>query len=72
MRAAMLAQGLGKLMLETDCPYLAPVPRRGKTCEPAMLADTARAAAEIFGVSPEYIAAKTEENAEEFFNLSQK
>lgn len=72
MRAAMLAQGLGKLMLETDCPYLAPVPRRGKTCEPAMLADTARAAAEIFGVSPEYIAEKTEENTEEFFNLSQK
>ena len=72
MRAAMLAQGLEKLMLETDCPYLAPVPHRGKTCEPAMLADTARAAAEIFGVSPEYIAAKTVENAEEFFNLSQK
>lgn len=37
MRAAMLAQGLGKLMLETDAPYLAPVPRRGKTANPQCL-----------------------------------
>ena len=68
MREAMLAQGLEKLMLETDCPYLAPAPHRGKTCEPWMVSETAKAAAELFGVSAECLAEQTEQNIREFFN----
>ena len=68
MREAMLAQGLEKLMLETDCPYLAPAPHRGKTCEPWMVSETAKAAAELFGVSAECLAEQTEQNVREFFN----
>jgi len=67
MRRAMLAQGIDRLMLETDCPYLSPAPNRGKRCEPAFIADTAKAAAEIFGMSPEYLAEAAARNAEEFF-----
>ena len=67
MRDAMLAQGLEKLMLETDCPYLAPVPHRSKTCEPWMVSETAKAAAELFGVPLEQLAEQTEQNVREFF-----
>ncbi len=69
MRAAMLAQGLEKLMLETDCPYLAPVPFRGGECEPKHVALTARKAAELFGISPDELAEITSKNAEEFFGI---
>ncbi len=69
MREAMLAQGIEKLMLETDCPYLAPVPFRGKKNEPSLLPYTARSAGEAFGVSPQYIADATTQNAKDFFGL---
>ncbi len=72
MRGSMLKQGLGYLMLETDCPYLAPVPYRGKACEPFMLSQTAKAAAEIFGVSEDYIARATSQNARDFFGFDRK
>lgn len=55
-----------KLLVETDAPFLAPVPHRGKTCEPAFVADTAAFVAELRGVSREEIASTTSDN---FFRL---
>ncbi len=59
-----------KLMLETDCPYLAPVPKRGKTNESAFMAHTAAFAAELLGISPDELAAQTTENAYRFFGIN--
>jgi len=51
-----------RLLVETDSPFLAPVPHRGKTCEPAYTADTARFVAHLRGISPEELAAQTTAN----------
>jgi len=59
----------GAYMLETDSPYLAPVPHRGKRCEPAHVADTARAVAALRGVDFDQIIASTAEAARDFFRL---
>jgi len=48
-----------RILVETDAPFLAPVPHRGKTCEPAYTADTARFLAELRGVEPERLAETT-------------
>ena len=48
-----------RLLVETDCPYLAPVPQRGKRNEPAFLVETVRRLAEVRGVRPEHIAEVT-------------
>lgn len=70
VRAAARAQGLGRLMIETDAPYLTPMPHRGKPNEPAFVRHTAEfAAAEVFGVPYEELAAVTSANARRFFNL---
>ena len=70
VRAAALAQGLERLMIETDAPYLTPMPHRGKPNEPAYLRHTADFCAELFGVSRERLAEITTANAEKFFRLS--
>lgn len=57
---------LDRLLIETDSPYLAPVPHRGKSNEPRFVADVARFIAELKGVSAEAIGEKTSEN---FFRL---
>ncbi|MGH6730115.1 MAG: TatD family hydrolase [Sphingomicrobium sp.] len=54
------------LLVETDSPFLAPVPNRGKTCEPAFVADTAAFVAELRGEEPEELADATTAN---FFRL---
>ncbi|MDB6113802.1 MAG: ycfH 2 [Lacunisphaera sp.] len=70
VRAAALAQGLDRLMIETDAPYLTPVPHRGKPNEPAYLKHTAEFCAGLFGVSLERLAEVTTANAKRFLNLS--
>ncbi|MCC6897839.1 MAG: TatD family hydrolase [Polyangiaceae bacterium] len=52
-----------RILVETDAPYLAPHPLRGKRCEPAYVAHTARAVAMLRGVQPDEIAQLTSENA---------
>lgn len=58
---------LDRLLVETDAPYLAPVPRRGKRNEPAFVRHTARVLAQVKGVSEEEIARATTENAYRLF-----
>ena len=69
VRAAALAQGLDRLMIETDAPYLTPMPHRGKPNEPAYLRHTAEFCAEMFGVSHERLAQATAGNAQAFYGL---
>ncbi|MDI6631161.1 MAG: TatD family hydrolase [Bacillota bacterium] len=61
---------LDRLLLETDAPYLTPVPHRGKRNEPAYLVHTARRVAEIRGISLEELASATTENAARLFGLA--
>jgi TatD DNase family protein len=60
---------LEKLLLETDCPFLAPQEKRGKRNEPAYLVYAARKIAEIKNISWEELAQKTTANAEKLFRL---
>lgn len=57
-----------RILVETDSPYLAPVPYRGKKCEPAYVAETAKVLASVRGVSPADIARQTTENFYRLFN----
>jgi TatD DNase family protein len=63
---------LWKFMVETDCPYLAPVPFRGKRCEPAHTRIVAEAIAAVRKVPLEEIAEATTETAERFFRFNRK
>lgn len=58
-----------RILVETDAPFLAPVPHRGQVCEPAFTADTARFLADLRGISAEALAEATTRN---FFNLFRK
>ena len=70
IRAAARQQGIERLMIETDAPYLTPMPHRGKPNEPAFLRHTAEyAAAEVFNVSLEVLAETTTANARRFFGI---
>jgi TatD DNase family protein len=62
MQAAAALTPLDRLLVETDAPYLAPVPHRGKRCEPAHVVETARKAAGLKGIGVEELAAATTEN----------
>lgn len=70
VRQALLGQGLERLMVETDAPYLAPVPHRGQPCEPAYVCHTAQKAAELLGVPLPEFARQTTANAQDFFALA--
>src|SRR6266487_442584 len=59
-----------KFMVETDCPYLAPVPFRGKRCEPAHTRIVAETIATARGISLEDVAEMTTQTAEEFFRFN--
>ena len=67
IRDALVATPLGKFMLETDSPYLAPIPYRGKRCEPAYVRDTALVAAQVKGCSLEELGEATCATAKAFF-----
>jgi TatD DNase family protein len=69
VRAAAKAQGLARLMIETDAPYLTPMPHRGKPNEPAFVRHTAEFAATLFGVSYDELAATTTATAQKFFGI---
>lgn len=58
-----------RLLVETDAPFLAPVPHRGKTCEPAFVMDTARFVAHLRGVEFDHLRQTTTQN---FFSLFNK
>ena len=60
---------LERMMIETDAPFLTPVPHRGKRNEPAYVEEVAKKIAELRGVSVEEIAMATTKNAVEFFQL---
>ena len=58
---------LERLLIETDSPYLAPVPHRGKTCEPAFVVDTLDCVARLRGVTSEALAQTTGDNFRALF-----
>jgi TatD DNase family protein len=61
-----------RMLIETDSPYLAPVPHRGKRCEPAFVADTAKRLAELRGCTVESLAKTTAQNAVCLFGLEKE
>ena len=67
LRAVFAAAPVDRVLVETDSPYLAPLPHRGKRNEPAFTADTARAAAPLFGLGIEEFAARTSANFDRLF-----
>ena len=58
---------LDRILVETDCPYLAPIPHRGKRNEPSFVADTARFVADLRGMGPEEFAMRTSANFDRLF-----
>lgn len=70
VRETLAATPRDQWMLETDCPYLAPVPYRGKRCEPAYVKNMAEYLAEFLGISLEEISDATCANAERFFRFN--
>jgi TatD DNase family protein len=69
LRAAVSGVPHDRLLVETDAPYLAPVPHRGKRNEPAFVVHTASVAAQLTGLTPAALAQRTTEN---FFSLFTK
>ena len=70
VRETAAAVPADRYMVETDCPYLAPVPFRGKRCEPAHTRETALAVAVARGITLEVLATETTATAEAFFRLA--
>ncbi len=58
-----------KLMIETDCPYLAPEPYRGKRNEPSLIINTAKKISELREISLEKLAQITTQNAKKFYGI---
>jgi TatD DNase family protein len=70
LRQAVLAVGLAPIVLETDCPYLAPAPYRGKRNEPAFIAQTAEALAQLLETPHDTITTTTAATARALFRTS--
>ena len=71
IRDAALEVPLDRMLIETDCPYLAPVPHRGKRNEPAFVKETARKVGELRGLSMEEVGELTSRNFYNFFKLTE-
>ena len=69
LRDAARVVPLDRLLVETDCPFLTPVPLRGKRNEPSFVVHTAQFLADFYGVEPETLAAATTKNFLDFFGL---
>ena len=67
MRDIFAAAPLERILVETDSPYLAPPPYRGKRNEPAYTAHTAKVGADVFGLPLEEFAAATQANFDRLF-----
>jgi TatD DNase family protein len=67
VRDTIAATPLGSFMLETDCPFLAPMPYRGKRCEPAYVKELSEVVAQVKKCSPDELSAATCETAHTFF-----
>jgi TatD DNase family protein len=72
LRATAAVVPLDRLLVETDAPYLAPVPHRGKRNEPAHVVHTAACLAEQHGLTLEELAARTTQNATALFRLDEQ
>jgi TatD DNase family protein len=68
LRAIAAEIPMDRLLVETDAPYLAPAPYRGRRNEPAYVAETAKVLAKVKGVSPEALAAATTDNFHRIFS----
>jgi TatD DNase family protein len=60
---------LDRIVLETDAPYMAPVPHRGQRNEPAFVADVLRCMAQAYGITPEELSIRTNENVQRIFSV---
>lgn len=69
LRDAARVVPLDRLLIETDCPFLTPVPFRGKRNEPSYVVHTAKFLADLYGVGTETLAERTTRNFLEFFDL---
>lgn len=69
LRDAVKEVGLDAIVLETDCPYLAPVPHRGARNEVAFVTDTARVVADVLEVDVDTVVARTDANARRVLGL---
>lgn len=71
VRSVVAATPLGQFMLETDCPFLAPIPYRGKRCEPAYVKEVAETVAQVKGCTLEELSRATCATAHAFFQRLQ-
>ncbi len=69
LREVARALPLEGLMIETDCPYMAPVPWRGRRCEPALVGAVARTIAALKDIDPAEVARTTTQTAQKFFKI---
>jgi TatD DNase family protein len=69
VQEALIYQGIERLMLETDAPFLTPVPHRGKTNEPAFVSYIAEKAAQLLKQPVSFVTEKTKQTTEVFFHL---
>ncbi|MGB9072790.1 MAG: TatD family hydrolase [Terriglobales bacterium] len=72
IREAAQMVPLDRMLIETDSPYLAPIPHRGKRNEPAFVVETARQIGSLRGLAVEEVGARTAENFYRFFHLDKK
>ena len=72
IRDAALEVPLDRMLIETDSPYLAPIPYRGHRNEPAYVAETARQLGTLRGKTAEEIGGLTTQNFQRFFSLHEK